>query len=137
MIFDIFRNALHYSFHFLMPIAFGYIFWRKNWKVAALIMIGTMLIDLDHLFADPIFDPNRCGIGFHPLHSFWAVVIYVILLFVPSWKLKAVAVGCLFHIFTDSLDCYMGSLKEEMSQSIALNFSVKQCLVIPNALLKH
>ena len=28
----------------------------------------TMMVDLDHLIADPIFDPQRC-IGFHPLHS--------------------------------------------------------------------
>lgn len=133
MLFDIFRNFIHYGFHFLMPIAFGYLFWRKNWKLAALIMIATMAIDLDHLLADPIFDPERCGIGFHPLHSFWAAVIYVVLLFMPSWKLKAIAVGCLFHLFTDSLDCYMGSLKKEMNSPITLSLVIEQLpLGMPN-----
>lgn len=113
MIFEIFRNILHYGFHFLVPILFGYLFWRKNWKLAALLMIATMAIDLDHLLADPIFDPERCGIGFHPLHTIWAAVAYVILFLMPSWKLKAIAVGCLFHLFTDSVDCYMGSLKRD------------------------
>ena len=31
-------------------------------------MLATMVVDLDHLLADPILDPQRCGIGFHPLH---------------------------------------------------------------------
>lgn len=127
MLFDIFRNIVHYGFHFLMPILFAYLFWRKNWKLAALIMIATMAIDLDHLLATPIFDPERCGIGFHPLHSLWAAIAYVILLFMPSWKLKAVAVGCLFHLFTDSLDCYMGSLKKEMNNPVTLSWVIDQC----------
>ncbi|HEF8774179.1 DUF6122 family protein [Providencia manganoxydans] len=110
MLFEIFRNIVHYGFHFLVPILFGYLFWRKNWKLAALLMISSMAIDLDHLLADPIFDPNRCGIGFHPLHTGWAAIAYVVIFLLPSWKLKAIAVGCLFHLFTDSLDCYMGSL---------------------------
>lgn len=109
MLFEIFRNMVHYGFHFLVPILFGYLFWRKNWKLAALLMISTMAIDLDHLLADPIFDPNRCGIGFHPLHTGWAAIAYVVIFLLPSWKLKAIAVGCLFHLFTDSLDCYMGA----------------------------
>lgn len=108
---------MHYGFHFLVPILFGYLFWRKNWKLASLLMIATMAIDLDHLLADPIFDPNRCGIGFHPLHTLWAAIAYCILFLMPSWKLKAIAVGCLFHLCTDSLDCYMGSLKQELQYS--------------------
>ncbi|MBP6123368.1 MULTISPECIES: DUF6122 family protein [Providencia] len=112
MIFEIFRNIVHYGFHFVVPILFGYLFWRKNWKLAALLMISTMAIDLDHLLATPIFDPDRCGIGFHPMHTVWAAIGYVCLFFFPSWKLKAIAVGCLFHLVTDSIDCYMGSLKQ-------------------------
>ena len=38
--------------------------------------------------------------------------MYLILLLIPSWKVRAVAVGCLFHLFTDGMDCYMGSLKQ-------------------------
>lgn len=110
MIFEIFRTLLHYSFHFLAPILFGYLFWRKDWKLAALLMLSTMAIDLDHLLATPIFDPNRCSIGFHPLHTVWAAIAYLGLLFTPSWKLRAIAVGCLFHLFTDSIDCYLGGI---------------------------
>ncbi len=39
-------------------------------------MLATMAIDLDHLLADPVFDPDRFCIGFHPLHTVWAGVGY-------------------------------------------------------------
>lgn len=62
-----------------------------------------MLIDLDHLFATPIFDPDRCSINFHPLHTYWAMGIYVALLFFR--KTRIVAVGLVFHLITDYIDC--------------------------------
>ncbi len=81
-------------------------------------MVSTMVIDLDHLLADPIFDPDRCGVGFHPMHTIWAAIAYVVLFFFPSWKLKAIAVGCLFHLFTDSVDCYLGNVKKEIQGTV-------------------
>lgn len=68
-------------------------------------ILATMLMDLDHLLADPIFDPDRCGINFHFLHSQKAILGYVLLSF--SEKFRAFAVGFLFHILTDSLDCFL------------------------------
>ncbi|MFA5421042.1 MAG: DUF6122 family protein [Patescibacteria group bacterium] len=49
-------------------------------------MVSTILIDLDHLLASSIFDPNRCSIGFYPLHTIWALFFYSLMLFIPSWK---------------------------------------------------
>lgn len=66
-------------------------------------MLATMLVDLDHLFATPIFDPGRCSINFHPLHSYWAMAVYVMLLFFK--KTRIIAVGLLFHMLTDYIDC--------------------------------
>lgn len=66
-------------------------------------MLATMLIDLDHLLAVPIFDPDRCSINFHPLHTYWALGAYVILLFFR--KTRIVGVGLVFHLITDFLDC--------------------------------
>ena len=68
-------------------------------------MLTTMLIDLDHLLADPIFDPDRCSVGFHPLHSWPVVGAYVIALFVPRFRLAAV--GLVIHIGLDGLDCLL------------------------------
>lgn len=64
-----------------------------------------MLIDLDHLLANPIFQPNRCSIGYHPLHSYYAIIVYFLLLFYPKQTVKIIALGLLLHIFTDLLDC--------------------------------
>lgn len=66
-------------------------------------MIATMLVDTDHLLANPIFDPNRCSIGYHPLHTWYAVGVYVILLIFP--RTRIIAVGLLLHMLTDWQDC--------------------------------
>ena len=68
-------------------------------------MLCTMCIDLDHLLADPIFDLNRCSIDFHPLHSYYALLLYGVLLF-PK-KTRVIAIGLLFHLLTDYIDCTM------------------------------
>ncbi|MFT6127298.1 MAG: hypothetical protein ACJAVA_001785, partial [Flavobacteriaceae bacterium] len=73
------QTITHYSLHLLVPGIIAYLFFRSNWKRAWLIMLATMLIDLDHLLADPIFSATRCSINFHPLHSYWAIAVYVLL----------------------------------------------------------
>jgi hypothetical protein len=67
--------------------------------------LATMLIDIDHLLADPIFDPNRCSIGFHPLHTWWAALAYLALLMTPRWWARAIGLGCLWHLAVDGVDC--------------------------------
>jgi hypothetical protein len=64
-----------------------------------------MVIDLDHLLADPIYDPSRCSIGFHPLHTVWAIGAYIIMLY-PQ-RTRIVAIGLLIHIVLDGIDCKM------------------------------
>ena len=100
---DILQSIVHYSLHFLFPGLIAWLFFRENWTRAWFIMIATMLVDLDHLLAVPIFDATRCSIGFHPLHSYYAIAIYFVLLFFP--KSRILAVGLLFHMFTDYQDC--------------------------------
>jgi len=102
-----FRLIIHSSFHLLVPFLLGRLLWKENWWRAGLIMLGTMLIDLDHLLADPIFGPNRCSIGFHPLHTIWAGAAYGALLLARSWKLQAIGAGCLWHLATDGIDCLL------------------------------
>ena len=99
----ILRLIIHYGLHFLFPALIAYIFFRKNWKKAWLIMILTMLIDLDHLLANPILDPNRCSINFHLLHTYYAMAVYAIMLFFR--KTRIAGVGLLLHILTDIQDC--------------------------------
>lgn len=98
--------VIHYSFHLLLPGFVAWIFFRKKWKVAWFIMILTMLVDLDHLLTNPVFDPNRCSIGFHPLHSFLAIFIYFLLLFAPNGYIRIISAGLLLHMLTDLQDCF-------------------------------
>jgi hypothetical protein len=107
---DTYRHIIHYACHLLMPFVFGKLFWKNDWWKAGVIMAGTIAMDLDHLLASPIFDPNRCSLGFHPLHTLWAGVAYAGLLAVPSWKVRAVALGCLWHLATDATDCLLAGL---------------------------
>ena len=100
-----FKFLLHYSFHFLVPLAIALIFFKKKWFQVYLIFIGTMLIDLDHLLANPIFDPNRCSINFHPLHTYYAAGAYILMV-IPK-KSRILGIAFLLHLFTDYLDCYL------------------------------
>ena len=97
------QTGLHYTLHLIFPALIAWVFYKKIWKKAWLIMLTTMLVDLDHLLANPIFDPTRCSIGFHPLHSYYAIVAYLLLFFIP--KFRIVALGLLLHIATDFIDC--------------------------------
>ncbi|RZV70255.1 MAG: hypothetical protein EX254_00690 [Flavobacteriaceae bacterium] len=98
------QQAIHYGIHFLLPLLIAVLFFRPIWKKAYLIMILAMIIDLDHLLADPIFDPNRCSIGFHPLHSYYSMAIYFILL-IPKIT-RVFAIGLLIHLLADGIDCW-------------------------------
>lgn len=100
---SVFKPLVHYSLHFIAPGFIAFFFYRNRWKQVWLVFVLTMLVDLDHLMADPIFDPNRCSVGFHPLHSYLAIGIYGLLLFIP--KVRVIALGLLFHMFTDWQDC--------------------------------
>lgn len=98
-------HFIHYGLHLLLPLAAAIIFFKENRKKAFLIMIACMLVDLDHLLAEPVFDPGRCSIGFHPLHSYYAIAIYVIMLAIPA--IRIIAAGLLIHMLVDGIDCWM------------------------------
>lgn len=102
----ILQQVTHYSLHLIFPGIIAWIFFRKEWKKAWLIMLATMLVDLDHLLADPVFDPDRCGIGVHPLHSHYAIAAYFLIFFFSRKdSLKIASLGLIFHMFTDFQDC--------------------------------
>ena len=100
---DTLRFSTHYGMHFLVPGFFAFLFYRNDWKKVWLIFLLTMLVDLDHLLATPFFDSSRCSINFHPLHSYYAIAFYFLLI-IPS-KTRIVAIGLLFHMLTDFTDC--------------------------------
>jgi len=97
------KTCTHYFLHLVFPVFIALVFFHKNWKKAYGIMLATMLVDLDHIFANPVFDPSRNSIGFHILHSYYAIAVYFLLLFFKG-NIRIVAVGLLFHMLTDFLD---------------------------------
>ncbi len=100
--FKFLQFIVHYGMHFLVPGIIAWYFYRPIWKKAWGVMLLTMLVDLDHLLATPIFDPTRASIGFHPLHSYYAIIFYVILLFFKQSRI--VGIGLCLHMLTDFQD---------------------------------
>lgn len=105
---------IHYSLHLIFPIFIALAFFRDDWKRAYIILLATMLVDLDHLIANPIFQADRCSINFHPLHSYPAIIIYCLMLFLKK-PFNIIAIGLIFHMITDFNDCvltYLNCKKE-------------------------
>lgn len=109
------QTIVHYFLHFIFIGAIAYWYDKDHWKRNWLILLCTMFVDLDHIFATPLFDPDRCGIGFHPLHSFYAIAIYILgVIFIKHNIIRLIFIGLLFHMFTDLIDClWMFSKCEE------------------------
>lgn len=107
---DLIQPIIHYGGHWLVPFALAALFWRDHWLKAGLVIVAANLIDLDHLLADPIFDPNRCSIGFHLLHGWEAALLYLVMLLVPKWWVRALGLGALWHLLVDSMDCAMQAI---------------------------
>jgi hypothetical protein len=115
------QNFIHYFLHFGFPFFIAYGFFRKDWVKVYLILLATMLVDLDHLLADPIFMADRCSIEFHPLHTYYAMLAYTALLFFRR-PFNIIGIGLLFHMLTDLIDCLMiySSCRECLSDSPAI-----------------
>ena len=88
------RSHASFRFTFFCSSFIVRTFYRNIWKTAYFVVIVSMLVDIEHLLADPIYIPNRCSIGFHPLHQIWFVALYVVLClvrwsrFVCSYSLR-------------------------------------------------
>lgn len=97
---------IHYFLHFGFTFFIAFLFFRKDWKWVYLLLIATMLVDMDHLLADPMFASDRCSIHFHPWHTYYAMVVYVAMLFFRK-PVRVIGIGLLFHMLTDLVDCMM------------------------------
>ena len=97
------RSYIHLGLHALVPAIIAAFFFREKFLRAWITMTATMLVDVDHLLANPVYDPWRCSIGFHPLHQYPAIAAYGLLSIWP--RLRLVAIGLLTHMALDCLDC--------------------------------
>lgn len=102
---DTLQTIIHYSNHFIVPLVFARLLYKENWLKVSLLLWATMLIDLDHLLATPIFKADRCSVGYHPLHSYYIIPFYIILCYFK--KYRVIGIGLLWHIVTDAIDCWL------------------------------
>jgi len=113
------RALIHLALHLLVPLLVAYLLVEKHRiKPVFLLMVATMLVDVDHLLATPIYQPDRCSILFHPLHQAWAFVIYALMVLWPVllWGLNKrikpiemtigwLGAGLVIHMLLDASDC--------------------------------
>lgn len=97
------RQNLHLVLHAAVPAAVAAVFYRDRFLGSWLKLMSTMIVDLDHLLADPVYDPGRCSIGFHPLHAYPALAAYAAATLWP--KIRIFAVGLVIHMLLDGVDC--------------------------------
>lgn len=105
---ELLRDLVHYGIHFVFPIIIAGLFYRNTFKTSTGILLAGIFIDIDHLWANPIFDPDRCSIGFHTLHQWPFILLYALLLFFPRCRIFGIAL--LLHIFADMCDCLLMNL---------------------------
>jgi hypothetical protein len=97
------QAIIHYGIHFIGPLLVALLFYKTQWKKAYGLMLLGLLIDLDHVLATPIFEAGRCSINFHPLHSYYAIAVYVLLTLFK--KTRLLGLGLCIHILADTVDC--------------------------------
>ena len=58
------QQFIHYFLHLGFPLVIAFLFYNKNRIRSYLILVLTMLVDLDHLFATPYLTPAVAALGF-------------------------------------------------------------------------
>jgi hypothetical protein len=96
---------LHVALHVVVPGVVALLCFRRRWWQSWLWLLAGLTIDVDHLLADPVYDPLRCSIGFHPLHTWPALLVYLLLLLHP--RTRVLALGLLIHLALDTGDCLL------------------------------
>jgi hypothetical protein len=97
------RASIHLLLHLVVPGVVAWLFHRAQFRRAWFVLVATMLVDLDHLLANPLYDPNRCSIGTHPLHTTIPILLYVLLTVFPVTRL--IGLGLVIHMALDTIDC--------------------------------
>ncbi len=97
------RALVHLGLHVAAPLGAARWIGGPAWRRAFLLLLAGWAIDLDHLLASPVYAPDRCSLGFHPLHTAPAAVAYACLL-LPA-RTRLLGAGLLLHLGLDGIDC--------------------------------
>ena len=107
------RGIVHYGLHFLAPYFLAFLWGRSRQFKAYLILLATMLVDLDHLLAEIYTLSLHDALPIYLLHSYPMIILYALLCILPlhrlglPWWVRVVGVGLLFHMATDWQDFYL------------------------------
>ncbi len=75
-----------------------------NQRLALIQILLANLIDLDHLLSSPIYEPGRCSINNHLLHSYFMFPLYLIGLF-SRYRYFWASIS--LHLLIDYLGCIL------------------------------
>jgi len=67
------------------------------------LIVGSNLIDLDHLFSCPIYHPKRNPFKTHVLHKYWKIISALSILLLFYRPLMFLGIGLILHFFLDYL----------------------------------
>jgi hypothetical protein len=102
--------------HFAVPALLVVVRYRNRWWQSYLLLMLGMIVDVDHLLANPVYDPLRCSMGFHPLHTWPFVLVYIVLSLVQRTRL--IGIGLVIHMLLDTADC----LQTGQGEALLRNF---------------
>jgi len=74
------------------------------------LLVGSNLVDLDHLFSRPVYDPKRNSFKAHFLHKQWKTVLLLSVLTLLVRPLLFLGIGLILHFFLD----YLYNKREEI-----------------------
>ncbi len=90
----------HVPVHFILPLV---IFYYRRDRVELLLLEVANAIDLDHLLAATVFDPMRCSLTTHFLHSWQAALVYLVMCGIRP--VRFFGIGALLHLAIDAPNC--------------------------------
>jgi hypothetical protein len=67
------------------------------------LLLGSNLIDLDHLLSRPIYHPKRNPFKTHPLHGQWGLLLLLSIAMLFYRPILFLGIGLMLHFFLDYL----------------------------------
>jgi hypothetical protein len=97
------QHIVHLLMLFGVPALAAWAFYNGSIRNTYLILISTVLVDLDQLLFNQVFEFGSCSINYFPLHSWPALLVYFLGLFFE--KTRRVAMGLHIHMLADLMNC--------------------------------
>lgn len=81
-----------------------------------ILLLSASLIDLDHLFSKPVYDPKRSSFKTHFLHKNWIIVLMLSIALLFIRPVLFLGIGLISHLLLDYIHVKMHNLIENGSK---------------------